>query len=277
MPEKPFFVTLKNRGLLHLEGPDRHAFLQGLITNDMGKLSPVRPLYACLLNPQGKFLHDFFVLAGDGFTLLDCEGGERAQDLYRRLNMYRLRADVQISVEEDNRVYAIFDETMKGLRDDGKLSSSPHPNIPTSFIDPRHPDLGRRSFDKPDLEERLFEEWDKRRIILGIPDGSRDLVVGASTMDEGHMDRWNGVDYKKGCYVGQELTARMHYRGLGKKHLETVQYKSSLRASESERSNPDRWIAASPRTLSEAPRNDIVEIRSTCGDIGLALVRSLFI
>lgn len=230
MPETPFFAKLKNRGLLHIEGSDRRDFLQNLITNNIEHLSITNQIYACLLSPQGKFLHDFFVREGDGFILLDCEGGERAQDLYKRLNMYRLRADVQISMEETNDVYTIFNSENIGLPD------------------PRHHEMGSRSFEKPDLEEQPFEEWDKRRIKLCIPDGSRDLIVGKSTMDEGKMDTLHAIDYEKGCYVGQELTARMHYRGLGKKHLHVVD-------------------------INDLP--DKAELRSTCGDIGLALVKNI--
>lgn len=232
MTENAFYVKLKNpnysRGLLHLEGPDRHAFLQDLITNDMDKLTPEQPLYACFLTPQGKFLHDFFIIEGEDFTLIDCEGGERAADLFRRLNMYRLRKDVQMSMEEHNDVYAVFGANI-------------------GLPDPRHADMGRRSFEKPDLTEKPFEEWDMRRITLTIPDGSRDLIPEKSTMDEARMDTLNAIDYDKGCYIGQELTARMHYRGLGKKHLQTVKL------------------------------DDITEgaqLRSSCGDIGIALVKN---
>ncbi len=235
-PIKPFFVKLENRALIHLEGPDRHTFLQSLITNDIKKLTITQPLYACLLTPQGKFLYDFFVIEGQtdkgGFTLLDCEAGEdgkRAQDLYKRLNMYRLRADVQISIEKSVPVYAIF--------------AAPHIGTP----DPRHTDMGTRSFLKPDIPEQPFKTWDRMRITLTIPDGSRDLIPEKSTMDEAHMDALNAIDYEKGCYIGQELTARMHYRGLGKRHLQTVK-------------------------TNALPNG--AELRSTCEDIGLALIKT---
>ena len=146
---KAFYVTLPGRGLIHIEGEDRKSFLQGLITNDMDDLTPGRLLYACLLTPQGKFLHDFFVHEGDGFILLECEGGARAQDLYKRLNAHRLRAKVTLSVEESVPVYAVFGG------DDG-------------LPDPRHADIGRRSFEKPAYEEQPFSAWDKKRINLGI-------------------------------------------------------------------------------------------------------------
>ena len=197
-----YFIKLKNRGLIHLEGSDRHDFLQNLVTNDISLLTTDQSVYACLLTPQGKFLHDFFILEGDGFTLLDCEGGARAQDLYSRLNMYRLRKDVQISIEEQNDVYAVF-------------------NADTGLPDPRHQAMGRRSFEKPDLPEAPFETWDALRISLTIPDGSRDLIPEKSTMAEGRMDTLNAVDYNKGCYVGQEVTARIHHKGLAKKQLRT--------------------------------------------------------
>jgi folate-binding protein YgfZ len=231
----PFFVTLKNRGLLHLEGADRHDFLQGLITQDIRKLAPGKALYGALLTPQGKFMHDFFLHEGDGFTLIDCEGGQRAQDLFKRLSMYRLRKDVQISVEEHHPVYAIFGTEI---------------GVP----DPRHEDMGYRSFEKPELEEKSFEEWDTRRIALTIPDGSRDMIVERSFPLECHLDTLHALDFEKGCYMGQELTARTHHRGLLKKHLYTVHFEGA---------------APAPFTDLENGGN----MRSSCGQTGLALLK----
>ena len=234
-----YYTKLKNRGLIHVEGTDRHEFLQNLITNDLQLLKPGQALYACLLTPQGKFLHDFFVSEGNGFILLECEGGARAQDLYKRLNAYRLRADVKISVEEDIPVYAIFGE-----------KSQP------GYTDPRHSNMGYRSFTKPDLQQQPFEFWDRQRIQLCIPDGSRDMIPEQSTLDESHIEKLNGVSYDKGCYVGQELTARMHYRGLGKKHLYAIQ---------GHLPKPGAEIKAEGKTIGE--------MRSSCNDIGLALLK----
>lgn len=237
---KPFFVTIPNRALIHIEGGDRVEFLQGLISNDVTKLEEKRILYACLLTPQGKFLHDFFIHHGDGFILLDCEGGDRGQDLYDRLNKYRLRADIQISVEKNNTVYGVFG-TNEGLPD------------------PRHYRMGNRSFKKPEsVLEEGFVEWDKERILLGIPDGSRDLQVERSTLLECNIDKFNGVDWDKGCYVGQEVTARMHYKNLGKKHLQSVKFKGVP---------PARFI--------DIKINDklIGNMRSSCGEIGLAVIK----
>jgi len=244
MPEKPFIVTLKDRGLIHLEGEDRHDFLQGLISNDITLLKRQPCFYTCLLTPNGKFLHDFFVIEGHDYTLLDCEGDARAADLFRRLNLYRLRKDVQISLEEHNDVYAIFGSD-------------------TGLTDPRHPDLGRRSFEKPDdMPEEPFNVWDEQRIKLGIPDGSRDMVLEKSTLLECNIDKFHGISFDKGCYMGQELTARMHYRGLAKKHLYSVSPEllglSALPA---------------PCTPLEKDGRVIGDMRSSCGDVGLALMK----
>ena len=241
-----FFVTLPGRGLVHLEGGERHGFLQGLISHDIEFLtSGARAaLYACLLTAQGKFLHDFFVSEGDGFTLLECEGGARAADLHRRLGFYRLRAQVTLSVEENVPVYAVF-------------GGAPRPGYP----DPRHEALGWRSLTRPEgLPEKPFAEWDRRRIALAVPDGSRDMVPEQSTLLECGIDGLNGVSFEKGCYVGQELTARMKHRGLAKKHLYPVR-------------------ATGPMPLPAAGTDIHVdgrligEMRSSCGDLGLALLK----
>ncbi len=231
---KPFYVTLPGRGLIHLEGEDRKSFLQGLVSNDVMKAGPGKIVYACLLTPQGKFLHDFFVHEGDGFLLLDCEGGARAKDLYERLLKFRLRAKVQLSVEELHPVYAVFGEDV-------------------GLPDPRHEKMGRRSFEKPDMEEKPFEEWDRLRISLTIPDGSRDMEIEKSTLLECGIDKLNGIDWDKGCYMGQELTARMKYRGLAKRHLYTVTLSNHI------------------TPFSDLPNGG--SMRSSCGDIGIALLK----
>lgn len=224
------FCRLSERGFVRISGKDRRSFLQSLVTNNVDLLDTQPCIYACLLSPQGKFLHDFFVTESGDELRLDCEGAERVQDLAKRLTMYKLRADVNIAVDESVDVFAGFDREPEN-----------------SFPDPRNPDMGWRSYMQPEGEEQPFDYWDRQRIELEIPDGSRDLIVNKSTMDEGRMDQFNAVDYDKGCYVGQELTARMHYRGLGKKHLRKVD-------------------------VNNLPEK--AELRSQCGDVGLALVRN---
>ena len=227
MSQPPFFTTLKNRGLIKISGADRRAFLQALITNDIDLLDTQDCVYSCLLNPQGKFLYDFFITENDGALLLDCEGGSRTQELAKLLNMYELRADVSIQTTESAPVYAIIGTCKYGIKD------------------PRHELIGYRSYTKPDLPEKDFDEWDILRISLTMPDGSRDMIPQKSTLLECNIDKLNGVSFDKGCYIGQEITARMHYRGLVKKHLSTVNI------------------------------NDISEntdLRSSCGEVGIALL-----
>jgi len=254
---KPFYVSLPNRGLIHIEGEDRKPFLQGLISNDIMKATPGKLLYSCLLTPQGKFLHDFFVHEGDGFLLLDCEGGERARDLYDRLMKFRLRAKVKLSVEESNSVYAILPPSIPPVNGGEQPEKSP----PASWgawggplPDPRDDVLGLRTFEKPDLEEQPFETWDRVRIQHCIPDGSRDMKIESSTLLECRIDKLNGIDWDKGCYMGQELTARMKYRGLAKRHLYTVTFKGEA-----------------PAPFSDLPNGG--SMRSSCGDIGIALLK----
>ncbi|HEU4837940.1 MAG TPA: folate-binding protein [Micavibrio sp.] len=247
---KPFSIALPRRGLVHIEGEDRKSFLQGLVSNDMEKVSPGKITYACLLTPQGKFLHDFFIHEGDNFLLLDCEGGARAQDLHDRLNKFRLRAKVKLSVEENHPVYAILPSSHTGL-DPG--STDPDLRLDAK-IDPRDSRLGHRTFQKPPCEEKAFEEWDRLRISLTIPDGSRDMQPERATLLESHIDKLNGIDWQKGCYMGQELTARLHYRGLAKKHIHTV-----------------KIDGAAPAPFSDLPNGGTM--LSSCGDLGLALLK----
>lgn len=237
---KPFYVSLPNRGLLHIEGGDRVDFLQGLITQDVEKLEKQKIQYGCLLTPQGKFLHDFFLYYGDDFIMLECEGGERAKDLYNRLLRYKMRSDVQISVEENVPIYMIFNDD-SGLRD------------------PRSEALGVRSFDKPDGEEKLIEYYETIRVKNCVPEGSKDIEVEKSTLLECNIDKLHGVDFDKGCYMGQELTARMHYRNLGKKNIRTLQFKE-----------------APPEPFSDLYLDErlIGNMRSSCGDIGLAMIKN---
>lgn len=240
-----FYAPLKNRGLIHIEGEDRVEFLQGLITNDVSKLEEQRIQYACLLTPQGKFLHDFFLHWGNDIILIDCEGGPRTQDLYDRLNKYRLRSKVTLSLEKENPVYAVF-------------------NTDIGLPDSRHFALGSRSFEHPDdLPRDDFDEWDKQRIILGIPDGSRDMEVERSTLLECNLDRFNAIDWDKGCYMGQELTARMKYRNLGKKHLQVLKFTNMT----------------PPPPFQDIKIDDkiIGNMRSSNGDIGLALIKDEFL
>lgn len=236
---KPFFVSLPDRALINVAGVDAHVFLQNLITNDMDLLKTQPIIYTHLLTPQGKFLFDFFISRdGDGY-LIECEGGIRGDDLLKTLTMYRLRSKVDLALQNNQSVYIIMETGQ----------------IP----DPRHPALGHRSLIKPDIEEQPFYNWDRLRITLGVSDGSRDMVIEKSTMIESRMDIFHAVSFTKGCYIGQEITARMHNRGLAKKHLIAVKIELPAPAPGSDILTPDGHLAG--------------EMRSSCGDIGMALIK----
>lgn len=232
------YILIPNRGRISLGGTAATKFLQGLISNDLDKLLTKPSLHACLLSAQGKYLHDFIITRTSGGYELDCEGGERTLDLAKRLTMYKLRADVTVDAAPQATVYAVFGG------DQG---------IP----DPRHGDLGARISQKPSLPELPFALWDDRRIRLGIADGSRDAEIGKSTLEELNMVP-TAVSFEKGCYVGQELTARMEHRGLAKRHLVPLSFAGTL---------------PSPGTDIIIAGHVIGSMRSACGQIGLALLR----
>jgi len=242
-------VHLPDRGVLRLSGPDRVAFLQGLVSNDVTRLAPDRAVYACLLTPQGKFLHDFFLIADDESLLIDCEA-DRREDLLRRLKMYRLRSKIETA--DVTNTYAVMARAGEGDDTPGAIA----------FADPRNPALGRRLLvprdavivDSPDG----WTLYDRLRIALGVPDGSRDMEVGKAILLENNIDLLNGIAWDKGCYMGQELTARTHYRGLVKKRL-----------------TPVRIAGATPPVGTPLMENgvEVGEMRSSAGDVGLALLR----
>jgi len=216
MPNPTDAILLKNRAVLTLSGPDRKDFIQGLITNDVEKISENSGIYAGLLTPQGKYLHDFFILEHDETLYLDCER-DRLPDLFRRLMMYKLRADVHSADCPDE--YII-------------LAIPSRPVTAEIFTaDPRHAQMGYRALIPAGQDISRYQNetpYDDLRLTLGLPDGSRDFDVDRTLILEGNMAELNGVDFDKGCYVGQEVTARMKHRAVLKKRLLPVQVAGPL-------------------------------------------------
>ena len=201
-------AALPRRAVLTIEGDDRVSYLQGLVSNDVPAAGPGRAVWAALLTPQGKWLADFFIFADNGRLLLDCER-EQAPDLLRRLSRYRLRSKVTLSAAEDLSVYAAWGGT---------------PDVPAiAAPDPRIAEAGWRLLSAAPLPTNALEaDWDRHRLALGLPDGSRDLEAEKTVLLEAGFDELNGVSWSKGCYMGQELTARTKYRGLVKRRLVPV-------------------------------------------------------
>ncbi|HEY3908738.1 MAG TPA: folate-binding protein [Stellaceae bacterium] len=271
MPDASF-VLLDDRGVLAVGGPDRHSFLQGLVSNDVGNVGPGRALYAALLTAQGKYLHDFMmaqIAAGpDEPILLDAEA-RRMADLKRRLSVYRLRAKASLDERLDLAVAAAFGDgalAAFGLGDEPGRARAFAGGI--AFVDPRLAALGARcilpresarsALTQAGLSEAGFDTWDRLRLGLGIPDGSRDLELEKSILLEAGFDELNGVDWQKGCYIGQELTARTKYRGLIKRRLVPVAIDGPPPA---------------PGTIVTADGREAGEMRSSRDGHGVAVLR----
>ena len=189
-------TTLAARALLRLSGEEVRDFLQGLVTNDLDALAPDRPLWAGLLTAQGKALFDFLLWADGADVLVDCEAGQ-AEAVARRLGLYRLRRAIAIAPEPGLAVHWSPDG------DDG---------VP----DPRLPDLGRRWLAPP---SDPAEGWLEHRLRLGVTEGIAELGSDKSLWLECNAAELNGVSFAKGCYVGQENTARMNWRNKVNRRL----------------------------------------------------------
>ena len=193
------YALLGRRALVAVTGPDWRVFLQGLISNDVETLQPGSLRFAGLLSPQGRLLFDLFVAGNDAGCLLDVEAARR-EALVQRLLIYRLRARVEITAV-DGRVCALWD------------TSRPPPDW---MADPRLETLGFRGADLPPPagSEVLGEEaYDAFRLAQGAPDPARDATPDRTYPIEADMDLLNGIDFRKGCFVGQETTSRMKRRG----------------------------------------------------------------
>ncbi|HEY1258888.1 MAG TPA: folate-binding protein [Stellaceae bacterium] len=264
----PAFVVLNDRGVLAVSGPDRRSFLQGLVSNDVEQVGPAQARYAALLTAQGKYLHDFMMVGRDESILLDAEAS-RLADLARRLSIYRLRAKVTLAAAPDLAVAAVFGAgalAALGLPEEPGAARSFGAGV--AFVDPRLAALGARcilpretlrvALNETGIAEAQFADYDRLRLGLGVPDGSRDLVVDKSILLESGFDELRGVDWHKGCYMGQELTARTKYRGLIRKRLMPVEIEGP---------------APAPGTIVVADSREAGEMRSSCGGLGLALLR----
>jgi folate-binding protein YgfZ len=189
-------TTLTDRALLRLSGEDVRGFLQGLVTNDVALLSPERPLWAGLLTAQGKALFDFILWDDGADVLIDCEA-EQAEALARRLSLYRLRRQITIARDESRAVHWSAD----------------------GAGDPRLSALGRRWLAPP---EEAASGWLAHRLSLGVTEGVVELGSDKTLWLECNAAELGGVSFSKGCYVGQENTARMNWRQKVNRRLVVV-------------------------------------------------------
>ncbi len=245
-------VLLSDRAVVRVTGEAARNFLQGLITNQIDKATQGSAIHTGLLTPQGKILVDFFVLPdGDGF-LIELSKAKVA-DLLQRLTVYKLRTQVTFAEEPLFKVAASW----------GTPPRLPQGAI--AFADPRLPELGLRillpaNADSGDLGCVLGteDEYHARRIALGVPEGGRDYAFGDAFPHEAMFDQLNGVDFNKGCFVGQEVVSRMEHRGTARKRIVGVEGEGLLPPSGAE------------ITAGNIP---IGTLGSVAGSSGLALLR----
>ena len=225
---------MTERAVLAITGADRVDFLQGLVTNDVAKAADAM-IYTALLTPQGKFIADFFVIGEVDRLLVDVEA-THAPKLAQRLTMYRLRADVQMT------------ET------DLIVSRGTGPAPANAYPDPRHPQMGWRSYGTADVSQP--QDWDALRVAHLIPETGIELTDDSYILETG-FERLNGVDFKKGCFVGQEIVARMKHKTTLKKGLSCVRVSGPV--------TPGTDITADEKTVGT--------VHTVAGDRALAFLR----
>lgn len=255
--QSKIFNLKSHRSLLAISGEDARNFLQGLITNDINKLSETCAVYALMLNPQGRFLYDLFLYENNGRIFLDCNTS-KLEEIKKKLAMYKLRSKVLIEDLSDKmQVVAI------------PSFSAPKGNYIVFYKDPRNENLPIRALITPTdykflqnngLFEGNIEEYELIRINLCIPSDA-DMEFDKAFPLEYEMDTHNAIDYKKGCYVGQEVTARTHYRGMLRKKPYIVAAKEDIN------------LSTYKNLEITAGESKIGVLCSTSGNIGIALLR----
>jgi tRNA-modifying protein YgfZ len=252
-------AALPDRGVVAVTGADAGKFLDSIITNDMELLETQGAIFAGLLTPQGKILFDFFVVkAADGFLLEVAR--DQVAGLVKRLAMYKLRAKVTIAdASVDYVVLAFWGRHAESV---GETRAT------VSFVDPRMPDLGHRILAEAAFATYIAKatngfdhspaDYHAHRIPLGVPEGGKDYGFGEAFPHEANMDQLSGVSFTKGCYVGQEIVARMEYRGTARRRIVRV-------------SGPAPLPVAGTEVL--AGEVVIGAMGSSSGETGLAMLR----
>ncbi|MBV8848142.1 MAG: folate-binding protein YgfZ [Methylobacteriaceae bacterium] len=244
-------ILLTDRGVLRVGGPQCEPFLQDLVSNDVTTLAASEARYAALLTPQGKILFDMIIIAieedGARGFLIDC-ARDQAADLAKRLGFYKLRAKVIIEdVSDRMAVLAYLDAA---------------PQIDAIIVrDPRSELLGYRVYvarEHAPATQASIETYETRRVEAGVPRGGVDFEYGDAFPHEANLDQLNGIDFKKGCYVGQEVVSRMQHRGTARKRVVKVAFTGEAPPPGSEIKAGDALIGT---------------MGSSAGGRGLALVR----
>ena len=224
------YINLKNKAYFKVEGYNKDTFLQGLITNDINKCSENKAIYSAFLSPQGKFIADFFIInLGESFLFeIDFK---YIEEILNKFNMYKLKEKITITPVLGLSSIVIYknNNLFSELKNEGQLKKTNYGYI---FLDPRNIKMGLKIIIKSNflkkfckkniLEQGLYSDYEEIRIRNTIPDSITDLEINKSLLLENNFESINSLDWDKGCYIGQEITARMKYRSLLKKSLTKI-------------------------------------------------------
>ena len=238
--EKDQIIILENRGLISITGDDAKEYLQNIITNDINKVSKINSIFAALLSPQGKYLFDFFVIKDSEGYLIDCDG-KSVKELVFNLSKYKIRSKIEIKDLSSNYVVAVmnFDNFKIIQKELGKQETTLEYRESPIFVDPRDNDLGARiispleklylTIKKLNLKIVKNKSYIEKAFLKGIP------VEGLNNLKEQlfgleiNFEKLNAIDFKKGCYVGQENTARMKLKNKIRRQLMSIKTEKDLK------------------------------------------------
>ncbi|OEY86911.1 glycine cleavage system protein T [Wolbachia pipientis] len=240
------YIPLPNRGVIMLYGLDTEGFLQSIITNDINKLNDQKAIYSLLLNPQGKYLYDFFLVKYEKYIFLECESIYLNQ-IVEKLNL--LKTYLKVKIKNVSKLYKV-----------GVFMDSNTEYQEIIFRDPRHTSLGERMIYKNEVEASMGDltEYELNRIKNLVPDGAKDMVQNSSFPLQYLIDRINGIDFNKGCYIGQEVVNRMKRQQVLRRRLYLV--------------NGHDILPGVGTKIINNNGEEVGEMRSSINNIGLALL-----
>ena len=238
--EKDQIIILENRGLISITGVDAKEYLQNIITNDIGKVSINNSIFAALLSPQGKYLFDFFVIKSNEGYLLDCDGSS-VKELLSNLFKYKIRSKIEIKDLSSSYVIGVINfENFKIIQKElGKQEMTLQYRDSPTFIDPRDSELGARiispleklylTIKKLNLKIVKNNSYIEKAFLKGIPIEGLNNLQNQLFGLEVNFEKLNAIDFKKGCYVGQENTARMKLKNKIRRQLMSIRTEKNVK------------------------------------------------
>jgi len=248
--EKDQIIILENRGLISITGVEAKEYLQNLITNDIGKVSENNSVFAALLSPQGKYLFDFFIIKSNGGYLLDCDGNS-IKGLLSNLSKYKIRSKIEINDLSQNYVVGVINfENFKIIQKElGKQELTLQYRDSPIFVDPRDSELGARiispleklylTIKKLNLKIVKNNSYIEKAFLKGIPVEGLNNLQNQLFGLEVNFEKFNAIDFKKGCYVGQENTARMKMKNKIRRQLMSIKSEKKLKIGDEIKFNGD--------------------------------------